>query len=389
MDPSTSKPPSRPKPERRRHDQSYKRLFNTTGGGVALVRDLAAMGWADEFDLPAADPFPTETVGPDLRRRLCDCAWRVRFKDGRSAVFLFEFQSSVDPGMVLRTLRYTEAAYTVLHTLERQRDPDGAMPLVLSFVVYTGTRPWTAETTLAGLASRQEPSPVVAQAVAGLATTHGYGLLDLRSALAQGLLPRESVLGWVAALEEDPWTNFPAVHQSMAEQWAGPDYLAERQAFADWTDERLRVAGVPEEARQDIVEQIIQPKEEEEMGQTYAEWAEGHRQRGLEQGLQQGLEQGLEKGLERGLEKGLEQGREQGREQGLERGLERGRAEGRAVLLLRQASRRFGAQTARRLEKRVRSMSAEQLARVGDAVVECDTADDFLAVAGDGDAEGR
>ena len=257
--------------------------------------------------------------------------------------------------MVLRTLRYTEAAYTVLHTLERQRDPDGAMPLVLSFVVYTGTRPWTAETTLAGLAGREEPSPVVAQAVAGLATTHGYGLLDLRSALAQGLLPRESVLGWVAALEEDPWTNFPAVHQSMAEQWAGPDYLAERQAFADWTDERLRMVGVPEEARQDIVEQIIQPKEEKEMGQTYAEWAEGHRQRGLEQGLEQGLERGC--------------------------------AEGRAVLL-RQASRRFGAQTARRLEERVRSMSAEQLARVGDAVVECDTADDFLAVAGNSDAEG-
>ncbi len=225
--------------------------------------------------------------------------------------------------MVLRTLRYTEAAYTVLHTLERQRDPDGAMPLVLSFVVYTGTRPWTAETSLAGLAGREEPSPVVAQAVAGLATTHGYGLLDLRSALAQGLLPRESVLGWVAAL--------------------------------DWTDERLRVVGVPEEAREDIVEQIIQPKEEKEMGQTYAEWAEGHRQRGLEQGL--------------------------------ERGLEQGRAEGRAVLLLRLASRRFGAQTARRLEARVRSMSAEQLARVGDAVVECDTADEFLAVAGNSEAE--
>ena len=34
-------------------------------------------------------------------------------------------------------------------------------------------------------------------------------------------------------------------------------------------------------------------------------------------------------------------------------------------------------------------MSAEQLARVGDAVVECDTADEFLAVAGNGDAEGR
>ena len=130
MDPSTSEPPSLTTLERRRHDQSYKRLFNTVAAVVALIRDLAAKCWADQLDLLAVDPFPTETVGPDLRRRLCDCAWRVRFKDGRSAVFLFEFQSSVDPGMVLRTLRYSEAAHTVLHTHERQRDPDGAMPLV-------------------------------------------------------------------------------------------------------------------------------------------------------------------------------------------------------------------------------------------------------------------
>ena len=93
------------------------------------------------------------------------------------------------------------------------------------------------------------------------------------------------------------------------------------------------------------------------MGQTYTEWAEGHRRRGLEQGL----------------------------EQGLQRGIERGRAEGRAMLLLRQARRRFGAGAARRLEERVRSMGAEQLVRVGDAVVECDTAEELLAVA-DNDA---
>ena len=144
----------------------------------------------------------------------------------------------------------------------------------------------------------------------GRPVLHGYKVLDLQSALAQDL----------------------------------------RQAFADWTDERMRVAGVPEDVRQDVVDQIIQPKEAEEMGQTYAEWAEGHRQRGLEQGLQQG------------------------------------RAETRAILL-RLASRRFGAQAARQLEGMVRLMGAKQLARVGDAVVECDTADELLAAAGDRAAE--
>ena len=95
------------------------------------------------------------------------------------------------------------------------------------------------------------------------------------------------------------------------------------------------------------------------MGKTYTEWAEGHQQRGLE--------------------RGLEQGRVEGRVQG--------RVEGRAALVLRQAARRFGREAARQLERMMRSMGAEQLARVGDAVVDCDTADEFLAAAGNSEAE--
>lgn len=360
MDPSAD-PPRMPRPTRgrRRHDQTYKRLFNAEAALAALVRDFAASAWVHELDLSTLDPFPTETVSPDLQRRLCDCAWRVRLNDGRWVVFLFEFQSSTNPAMVLKTLRYSEAAHAALHEHERQRNPDGSMPLVLSFVVYAGASPWTAETTLAGLARRRAHPAALARSLAGFATAHGHKVLDLRSALAQDLLPEDSVLHWVAALEQDPWTNFPAVHRNMARQWGGSKHLAERQAFADWTDERMRAADVPEDIRHDMRQQIIQPREEDQMGQTYAEWAEGHRRRGLEQG------------------------RKQGRKQGLRRGIERGRAEGRAMLL-RQARRRFGASAAQRLEEHVRSMGAEQLARIGDAVVECDTADELLAVAGDG-----
>ena len=98
------------------------------------------------------------------------------------------------------------------------------------------------------------------------------------------------------------------------------------------------------------------------MGKTYTEWAEGH----------------LQRGVERGLERGLEQGRDEGREEG--------RA-ALALLVLRQAARRFGREVAWQLEGMMRSMGIEQLARVGDAVVEYDTADEFLAAAGSRDAE--
>ena len=72
------------------------------------------------------------------------------------------------------------------------------------------------------------------------------------------------------------------------------------------------------------------------MGQTYQEWAEGHRRKGREE------------------------------------------------LLVRLASRKFGAETAKRLEELVGSMGPEQLVRVGDAVVDCDTGDDLLAEAANG-----
>ena len=183
----------------------------------------------------------------------------------------------------------------------------------------------------------------MAVAVADLGISHGHRVLDLRAALEQDLLPEDSVLHWVAALEKDPWGNFPSVHRSMAAQWGGPEYHGEREALADWTDERMRVADVPADVRHDVRQQIIQPKEAEEMGQTYTEWAEGHRQQG--------------------------------------------RVEERAALVLRLASRRFGREAARQLEGMMRSMGTEQLARVGDAVVDCDSADEFLAAAGSSDAK--
>ena len=354
MDPSTEGTRNlRPAPERRRHDQTYKRLFSlgARAAPVALIRDFAAKSWAHEIDFSAIEPFPTETVGADLQRRLCDCAFRVRLTDDCRVVFLFEFQSSKNPGMVLKTLRYSEAALTVLYEDEGQRNPDGGLPFVVVFVVYSGAEPWTAETTLAGLARRGEPLPAMARAIADSGPSHSYRVLDLQAALAQDLLPKDSVLYWVAALEKDPWESFPSVHRSMAAQWGGPEHRGEREAFADWTDERMRVADVPEELRQDVRQQIIQPKEEEEMGKTYTEWAEGHRQQGLEQGRVEG------------------------------------RVEERAALVLRLAARRFGREAARQLEGMMRSMGIEQLARVGDAVVDCDTADEFLAAAGDSDAQ--
>ena len=81
---------------------------------------------------------------------------------------------------------------------------------------------------------------------------------------------------------------------------------------------------------------------------------------------------------EQWLREGREQGLEQGREQGIELGLERGRAEER-VLLCRLASRKFGAETGERLSGLVaRLTDPDQLAEVGDWIIECGTGAELL-----------
>ena len=180
-------------PDSRRHDQTSKLLFSHPPAATDLVRDFAAKGWVHGLDLRAVEAFPTESVSADLKRRLGDCAWRVWFKDRRaSVVFLVEFQSSVDHEMVFRTMDYSHGAHLVFHRNPGMLDPGGAMPHIVSVVVYSGGQPWSAVPTLAQLARRRTPSlPEVARGLGGeWQHSHGHRVLDLQAAFAQTCFPR-------------------------------------------------------------------------------------------------------------------------------------------------------------------------------------------------------
>ena len=355
-DPQDDAPDER---ERRRHDQTYKALFAHGAAIESLIRDFLAVEWHEHLDLETATLVATETISKGLKRRLADFALRVWFKDSKaSVVFLVEFQASHDPDMALRTLDYAVGMVEALRANPTMLDPGDAVPLLLSCVLHTGPKRWPAETSLAALTRTPAPPPAVARAVGGFGTAHRCVVLDLQLASAEGLLPADSLLGWLGALERTPLgAAFPRVHPSLAAQRGGEEHRPFREAFARWTDERMRSAGVPAERREVIVEGIIQPGEALEMGQTYyEEWVEGHERRGMAKGVKKGVK----------------------------RGKVRGRQEGREEMVLRLASRKFGAETAERLEGLVGAMGPEQLVQVFDAVVDCETGDELLAEAANG-----
>ena len=82
----------------------------------------------------------------------------------------------------------------------------------------------------------------------------------------------------------------------------------------------------------------------------------------------------LQERLKEWPEQWMREGREQGLEQGLERGLEHERA-----LLCRMAALRFGAETRERLAALLAPIAdPDQLADIGDRLVQCRAADEFL-----------
>ena len=82
----------------------------------------------------------------------------------------------------------------------------------------------------------------------------------------------------------------------------------------------------------------------------------------------------LQERLKEWPEQWMREGREQGLEQGLERGLEHERA-----LLCRMAALRFGAETRERLAALLATIAdPDQLADIGDRLVQCRAADEFL-----------
>ena len=94
-------------------------------------------------------------------------------------------------------------------------------------------------------------------------------------------------------------------------------------------------------------------------------------QKGIEQGIEQGVEQGVASGIERGIEKGIERG--------IEQGIESGRVQGERELVHRQVTRRFGPATAEQLLPVLDRLSEpESILAIADAVIECETAEEFL-----------
>ncbi len=132
-------------------DQAYRLIFSHAEMVEDLLRGFVREEWVDALDFSSLERLDTHHIADNLKERINDLVWRVRFQDHWLYVcILLEFQSTVDEYAALRMMVYVGLLYQDL-IRTKQLLSGGRLPPVLPIVLYNGERRWNAATDILNL----------------------------------------------------------------------------------------------------------------------------------------------------------------------------------------------------------------------------------------------
>ena len=332
-------PGKQQRPENPRHDASYKNFF-THPRTVADTLRAVAGDFARQLDFSTLERMPASFVTSTLGQRHTDMLWRIGTTGGGWVyiLILLEFQSTVDRRMALRMMDYTATIWKRLG--KEDLGPGGEYPFVLPVVIYNGERRWTAATDIGDLLSPMPGEPL------GYWPRLRYLLIEIR-AQDPASLPPGNVLAMIARFEQAPTAR-------ALEELVG--------SLADW----LEAIGEPELAAAFVawIMQVLAQRfgpAGRELQRKLRNEEEGTMSTLMERARKWGEERDqlwLQKGIERERQASIQRERE---------------------LVLGQVTRRFGPGTAERLRPMLERINdPEAIVAVADAVIECESAEEFL-----------
>ena len=352
-------------------DAAFKRWFDHKRMVEDLLRGFAPA--AEVLDFATLEQLPAEYADDDLSRSRADAVWRVRFREASAGwlylLVLLEFQSTVDRHMAARILAYTARMYLKL-IRGGELPPGGKLPPVLPVVIYNGERRWWASVEVGETIASAGP------ALGPFQPRQRYLLID-EHALRVEDLPADNVVSAQIELEQGSISELGPVLQRLSVLLSGPEHASLRRAFAELT--RHMVSRSASARSHPELASALRAAEEtgglSAMGSLLAtridEYIEASVAKGIEERLAQGVPESSAERLAEGIAKGVERGRSEALEQGLAR---------QRMMLVRQASRKFGAGTESRLTALLAEVAdAKRLAEIGDLVIDCADGAELLA----------
>ena len=307
-------------------DAFFKTVFSHPRMIELLVRSEISE-WAAVIDPSSLRRLPADFVDDRLRHRYADRVWRGRsFDAGTEFILLLEFQGRPERHMALRAAVYGGLAVQELFRHDKKLERGDRDLAVACLVLYHGDRRWNAPTRLRYLFRDSAPE--------------AYKVVTRRPPDAPPPTPLDlprMVLGLVGVTTALAMRDQLLVLRRVVDECEDEDF---DRFLTRAVKAMLRSKGMSSEQL-----------EEARTMQTAAT------------------------AFQRSLDEIRREGREQGILQGREQGIELGR-----VSVLRQlAARKFGSAVAEELARELEGTAdPKRVARATEALLDCDTADDFV-----------
>ena len=124
------------------HDAAYKDFFRHKEMVESLLTGFVKEDFVSELDFSTLEHCAGSYITDDLRERMDDCVWKVKWRGRTSYLCLIlEFQSTPDPWMPVRVMSYTGLLWQDLIKTGAIHAGD-ALPPVFPVVIYNGAGEW-------------------------------------------------------------------------------------------------------------------------------------------------------------------------------------------------------------------------------------------------------
>ena len=272
-----------------RHDSGYKHLFSHPELVRDLLKGFVHEEWVGELDFTTLERVAGSYVSDDLRERIDDMVWRVRFKNRWVYVYLLlEFQSTVDPFMAVRLLTYLGLLYQDLIARDALKSGD-RLPPVLPLVLYNGRPRWSAPLEIGELI---EPVPGGLEAYR---PAFRHLVLEERHYTEEALAPLRNLAAALFRLENSrsPADVLRMVH-SLREWLNAPEQTRLRRSFAIWIARVLLVSRSRGSIKLPLPNDLTEV--ETMLAEETDDWTLDWTRRGMEEGRKVGLKEGRKGG---------------------------------------------------------------------------------------------
>jgi len=140
------------------HDKRYKRLFSNKSLVKELFESFVNESISTEIDFNSLERLDKSFITDKFKEKESDLIYRVNLKEKSCYIYLLiEFQSTVDPSMSLRILRYICEFYEFLTENEKMT----TLPAVFPLLLYNGEGKWTSKENIFDMIEQTIPEKYI------------------------------------------------------------------------------------------------------------------------------------------------------------------------------------------------------------------------------------